>query len=105
MIGECFKEIILRKPVNSTSLSGKVPGDISLFFFFFFFSSGREETLGTSSQPMNLPSVGDFFEIFYFDRGQGMSVFYRFSANDEKCEPMRQLVLRCYVHFQNFVIP
>ena len=102
MIGESFKEIISRKPVNSTSLSGKVPGDISLFFFF---SSGREETLGTSSQPMNLLLVGDFFEIFYFDRRQGMSVFYRFSANDEKCEPMRKLVLRCYVHFHNFVIP
>ena len=102
MIGESFKEIISRKPVNSTSLSGNFPGDISLFFFF---SSGREETLGTSSQPMNLLLVGDFFEIFYFDRRQGMSVFYRFSANDEKCEPMRKLVLRCYVHFHNFVIP
>ena len=54
---------------------------------------------------MNLLLVGDFFEIFYFDRGQGISVFYRFSANDEKCEPMRKLVLRCYVHFHNFVIP
>ena len=99
MIGESFKEFISRTPVNSTSLSGKVPGDI-------FFSSGREETLlGTSSQPMNLLLVRDFFESCDFHRGQGMSAFYRFSANDEKCEPMRKLVLRCYVHLHNFVIP
>ena len=54
---------------------------------------------------MNLLLVRDFFEICDFDRGQGMSAFYRFSANDEKCEPMRKLVLRCYVHLHNFVIP
>ena len=36
MIGESFKEFISRTPVNSISLSGKVPGDI----FFFVWKRG-----------------------------------------------------------------